>query len=169
MRSIALASASVGVLVERRAAKSPWADFLWRPVSVLVGKPAAEPWTVLTAQGDMTLFYAGSAVIALYRTETSPYRDNLASVEPKLWVALRPVLSSLPYELFAVTADPAEGEAFTEAGGNLVEAVAMPHEIIAIVREFVARHHVERPFQKRRRQSAETARTAYLKARGQAS
>lgn len=166
MSSTALARIAVGVLVERRAARSAWADLLWRPITVLPGEPSAEAWTVLSAAGDTTLFYAGSAIIDLYRTETSSYRDNLASGEPRLWVALRPVRSGLPYELFAVTADPAEGEAFTEAGTNLVETVPMPHEIVATVREFIVRHHVERPFQKRRRQPADPALAACSKGRG---
>jgi hypothetical protein len=106
-------------------------------------------------QAETTLFYAGKAVIELHRTETSYYRDNLASAAPKLWVALRPTASEPPYELLAVTADPAEGEAFTDAGSNLVETVPMPLDVAAIVGQFVARHHVERPFIKRRRQPAE--------------
>jgi hypothetical protein len=157
MRSTALARIPVGVIVERRAAKSPWVDFLWRPVSVLVGEPSADPWTALDAADGVTLFYAGSTSIELHRTETSYYRDNLASTAPKLWVALRPLTSGAPYELFAVTADPAEGEALTDSVSNLVEAVPMPREVIAQVSDFIDRHHVERPFLKRRRQPADPA------------
>ena len=94
-------------------------------------------------------------MIELHRTETTNYRDNLASGAPALWVALRPASSERPYELLAVTADPAEGEAFTDAGSNLVEAVPMPPDIAEIVARFIAEHHVERPFVKRRREPAE--------------
>jgi hypothetical protein len=87
----------------------------------------------------------------LHRTETSNYRDNLASGAPSLWVVMQPKASDPPYELLAVTADPAEGEAFTDAGNNLVEAVAMPSDVVAMVDRFVASHHVERPFVKRQR------------------
>jgi hypothetical protein len=90
-------------------------------------------------------------VIELHRTETTNYRDNLASGAPALWVALRPVASERPYEILAVTADPAEGEAFTDAGGNVVEAVPMPPEVVESVVQFIAEHHVERPFVKRQR------------------
>jgi hypothetical protein len=149
--STALTRISVGVVVERRKAKSAWADVLWRPVSVLAGTPAAAPWTPLSADDEVTLFYAGEAVIELHRTETTNYRENLASGAPSLWVNMRPATSEPPYELLAVTADPAEGEAFTDAGSNLVEAVPMPPEIADVVARFVATHHVERPFVKRRR------------------
>jgi hypothetical protein len=147
----------VGVVVERRRARSIWAEFLWRPVSVFAGKAAAEPWTALDTQAETALFYVGHATVELHRTETSSYRDNLSSAAPKLWVVLRPTLSDPPYELVAVTADPAEGEAFTDAGSNLVEAVPMPRDIAEAVAQFVATHHVERPFLKRQRQSAEAS------------
>lgn len=151
MISTALTRISVGVVVERRMAKSAWADVLWRPVSVFAGTPETAPWTPLRTDDEVTLFYAGEAVIELHRTETNNYRDNLASGSPCLWINMRPSASERPYELLAVTADPAEGEAFTDAGSNLVEAVPMPADIADIVDRFIATHHVERPFVKRQR------------------
>lgn len=151
MRSTVLERIVVGVVAERREARSAWADFLWRPVSILSGKPSAAPWTPLSEEAGVALFYAGEAVIELHRTETSNYRDNLTSERPSIWVIMRPTASNPPYELLAVTVDPAEGEACTDAGSNLVDAVPMPQDIAAIVERFVARHHVERPFVKRRR------------------
>ena len=142
----------VGVVVERRKAKGMWTDFLWRPVSVLAGKPSTAPWTPLgEEEGERTLFYAGDAVIELHRTDATNYRNNLLSGMPSLWVVMQPAASNPPYELLAVTADPTEGEASTDAGNNLVEAVPMPPDIAAIVERFVASHHVELPFVKRRR------------------
>ena len=155
MRSTALARITVGVVVERRRAKSAWVDFLWRPVRVFAGEPSAAPWTLLAAEAETTLFYAGEAAIELHRTETTNYRENLGSGAPALWVALRPVASEWPYEILAVTADPAEGEAFTDAGSNLVEAVPMPADVVETIGRFIAEHHVDRPFVKRRRQPAE--------------
>jgi hypothetical protein len=152
-------------VVERRKAKSAWADVLWRPVSVFAGTPVAAPWTPLGGDDEVTLFYAGAAVIELHRTETTNYRDNLAAAAPSLWVNMRPAESEPPYELLAVTADPAEGEAFTDAGCNLVEAVPMPPDIADIVDRFVATHHVERPFVKRQRdQQAPTPQKAVERA-----
>jgi hypothetical protein len=149
-----LLSLPVGVVVERRKATSPWLDFVWQPVAVLPGLPAAEPWTRLDETGETATFFAGAADIALYRTETANYADNLASGAPQVWVVLRPTDGQPPYALVAVTADPAEGEAFTEAGNDLVETVPMPAHIKDEVERFVAEHHVERPFVKRQRDSA---------------
>jgi Protein of unknown function (DUF3305) len=60
-----------------------------------------------------------------------------------------------PYALFMVTADPAEGEGMTEAGNDLVEAVPMPALIQEAIADFVAEHHVERTFVKRKRDRAD--------------
>jgi hypothetical protein len=128
-----------------------WTNFLWRPVSVFAGIASAAPWTPLDAEAETTLFFAGGTVIELHRTETTNYRNNLASTMPALWVIMRPTASDPPYELLAVTADPAEGEASTDAGNNLVEAVPIPRDIVEIIDRFIASHHVERPFVKRRR------------------
>jgi Protein of unknown function (DUF3305) len=151
----AQARIEVGVVVERRKARSQWIDFTWRPVAVLTGAPDAAPWTMLSRDGDGTTFFAGSAEIALFRTETGNYRDNLATGAPTLWVALRPTSADPPYQLFGVTADPAEGEAWTEAGNDLVDVVPMPERVREMIAAFVAEHHVERPFHKRERDRAD--------------
>jgi hypothetical protein len=150
----ALASIPVGVVVARRKAESQWIDFTWQPVAVLPGEPAAAPWTVLSESQDVTTYYAGAALIELYRTETGNYRDNLAA-GGQLWVVLRPTGVDPPYDVVRVTADPAEGEAFTEAGNDMVEAVAMPEPIRDALEAFVAEHHVEREFFKRKRNRAD--------------
>jgi hypothetical protein len=158
VRSTTLARIVVGVVVERRKAKSPWLDFLWRPVSVLVGTPSAVPWTRIGEQGEAATFYAGEAAIELHRTETASYRQNLSSGMPALWVVLRPTAanaSSPAFDILTVTADPSEGEALTDAGNNLVATVPMPAAIIETIDSFIAEHHVERPFNKRQRNRGE--------------
>jgi hypothetical protein len=145
----------VGVVVERRRATSQWVDFLWRPVALLAGAPDADPWTMLDGDDEVTRFYAGAKDIELFRSETTNYRDNLCSGTPALWVALRPSGVEPPYEIILVTADPAEGEAFTETGTDLVEAVPMPDAIRDELARFVAEHHVERQTFKRKRDRAD--------------
>lgn len=151
MNTPALLSFPVGVVVERHKATSPWLDYVWRPVLVLAGVPAAAPWTLLRTDAGIATFYAGTATVALYRTETANYLSNLKSGAPSLWVVLRPREADFPYEVLAVTADPAEGEAFAEAGNDLIEMVPMPASLIAALEAFIAEHHVERPHYKRQR------------------
>jgi hypothetical protein len=151
LTSIAPSSIQVGVAVERRKAASAWAEMLWRPISVFAGVPSAAPWTVISSQANVTTFYVGQAIIELHRTETDNYRSNLASGAPLLWVILRSTHADPAFELLTVTADPAEGEAMTGAGNDLVETVPMAESIQAFVRAFVAEHHVERATFKRKR------------------
>jgi uncharacterized protein DUF3305 len=145
----------VSVVVERAKSTSQWIDYLWRPVAVLAGEPATAPWTRLTDDGERATFYAGRADVALYRTETGGYRDNLATGAPALWVVLRPTEADPPYDLFTVTADPSEGEGMTEAGNNIVEPVPMPEPIRAAIEAFILEHHQEQVFEKRKRDRAD--------------
>jgi hypothetical protein len=148
--SSALKRMSVGIVVERRKASSQWIDYVWRPVSALGGIPQAEPWTILAQAGDVTTYYAGAATIEFFRSATANYRDNLAG-DQSLWVVLRQTETDPPYTVIAVTADPSEGEAFTETGVDLVELVPLPDNVREAMIDFVAEHHVEQTFFKRQR------------------
>jgi hypothetical protein len=80
-----------------------------------------------------------------------------------LWIALRPTQAGEalaggiepPYEIATITADPAEGEALTEAGNDVVDVVPMPEPVRVQIEAFIAEHHVERPFYKRQRDRAD--------------
>ena len=89
----------------------------------------------------------------------APRPPTIATISPRgapvLWVALRPTGVEPPYDVVAVTADPAEGESLTEAGNDLVDVVPMPEPVRELIEAFVAEHHVERPFYKRKRDRAD--------------
>jgi Protein of unknown function (DUF3305) len=146
---------TVGVVVERRRAISPWANFIWRPTAALAGAPEAAPWTVLATDGDTMTYYAGTAELALYRSEVDRYRDNLVSGAPSIWIVLQARAGDPPVDIAAVTADPAEGEAWTEPGQAIVEAVAMPPAICDAVAAFVVDHPATQSFTKRVRDRAD--------------
>jgi hypothetical protein len=145
----------VGVVVERRKAQSQWIDFTWRAVGVLPGEPKMKPWTLLREEDEAKSFYVGGATVDLYRSEAAHYRDNLATGVPGIWVVMSPSEGERPYTIAAVTADPAEGEGFTETAAYLVEQVPMPEAIRETVERFVDEHHVDREFVKRKRQPAD--------------
>jgi len=118
-----LATIPVGVLVERSKSSNQWSDYYWRAVGVLAGQPETPAWTKLSDDGERATFYAGTAEIELYRTETTYYRSNLESGAPAVWVALRAADGDPPFIVAAVTADPAEGESLTETATDLIEQV----------------------------------------------
>lgn len=149
-----LATIPVGVIVERRKSLNQWAEYYWRTVGVLAGQPETPAWTRLNDDDECAIFYAGTAEIELYRTETMYYRNNLESGTPALWVALRATNGDAPFTVSMVTADPAEGESLTETATDLVEQVPMPNSIQRTVADFVTKHYVEQPFVKRKRDRA---------------
>ncbi|MYZ50256.1 DUF3305 domain-containing protein [Propylenella binzhouense] len=157
---------SVGIVVERRPLRSIWADHAWVPVAALPAPAAAEAWTLLSEEDGIARFYAGAADIALHHTETAHYRDNLLSGAPALWVVLQASEAAPGVALFAVTADPTEGEGYTETGAEIVDPVPMPAAVQARVAAFVAEHHVERAFFKRKRDTADPEALALRPARG---
>jgi hypothetical protein len=105
----------------------------------------------LSDEGERATFFVGAADIELYRSEAGNYRQNLLVENPLLWVALRRTEADPPYILAAVTVDPAEGESWAALGNDLVDTVAMPPAVEALVAEFVSEHYVEQPFLKRQR------------------
>jgi hypothetical protein len=145
---------TVGVIVERRKLDNPWVDHAWLPSAILPGAPSAAAWTLLSERDGVRQLYAGPYVLNFFSIDTAHYRDNLMSGSPKIWVSLRRTEDEPPVRVIGVTADPSEGEAYTEAGDDIVEAVAMPQEIALRLAAFIEAHHVEREFYKRRRDTA---------------
>jgi Protein of unknown function (DUF3305) len=145
----------VAVLAERRPAATRWADWSWRAVEVLEQSPAVPAWTVLREAEGRTLFFAGDAEVALHPTDTSNYRDNLTAAAPSVWVVLRACDAAPGYALHLVTVDAGEAHIYAEAGNDLLEALPMPPGLRATTTAFVAEHHIERGFKKRRRDRAD--------------
>jgi hypothetical protein len=141
----------VSVVLERRALASEWLDHAWLPVAVLPGAPDLAIGTPLGETDTGERFFAGAFTMELHRTDTATYRDNLATSAPRIWIAARPQQDGAMPVVVGVTPDPAEGESYTEAGADIVEHVPMAPEIASLLAEFIAAHHVERPFIKRRR------------------
>lgn len=143
----------VGIIVERRKIDKPWQDHSWRPIGVL---PHAAPgrWRQLSDADGRAQFYAGNLPLELHRGETEGYLVNLSQDPPAVYIVLRQSeqeeSGGLEVEPFLATVCPYEAMAYTEAGDEVVEGVPMPPEVMSWLAEFVQRHHVERPFQKRK-------------------
>ena len=139
----------VAVLAERRPGSTPWQAVLWRAAAVLDAAPPVPPGTVLRREGEVELHFLGAGEIALHRTDTPNYKENLESGAPRAWVLLRPEGEGVALQ--AVTVDPGEAEVLAESQAAWLEALPLPAALAARLAAFVAEHHVERVFHKRQR------------------
>lgn len=145
------ATMSVSVIMERRNSNSPWQDYSWRPIGVLP-QVAHERGKVLSEGDDWAHFQVGTLQIELHRGETEGYLVNLSQSPPVVFIILRrgETADELEVEPFHVTVCPYEAMGYGESGDETVESIPMPAEVMAWLREFVARYHVDKPFVKRR-------------------
>jgi hypothetical protein len=141
----------VSVVVERRETDNQWDAHLWRPVGVLP-RADLEPGKVLAEGEGWTQFYGGVLDIELFRGETDGYRTNLSQESPSVYVVLRRDADAegLEFEPFMATVCPYEAMSYGEGNDDVVEGVPMPPEVMEWLREFVALHHVDKPFVKRK-------------------
>lgn len=146
----------VGVVAERRPGATPWAEHAWLAREVLEDAPALPPWTVLREEAGRTLFFAGIAEVALHPTDTDNYIHNLQQESPRIWVVLRPVAEAPGYRLQTATVDAGEAQLYAESGSDLLESLPIPPGLRAILEAFVAEHHKQREFHKRKRDRADT-------------
>lgn len=146
---------TVGLVVERRPASSPWRRWRWRAVEVVPGLATAE-WRLLVDNPTLARFAAGGLDLELHRKATADYKAALSSTPPQLYTVLRPIEQEpVPYRPFLITASPWEAQAYQDSGEDLIESVAMPEPLVAWIEAFVADHHVDQPFFKRRRKGAD--------------
>jgi hypothetical protein len=141
----------ISVVIERRASNSPWQEYVWRAVGVLP-KAAAERGQLLASGEGWAHFQGGTLELELHRGETEGYLTNLSQTPPVVFVVLRrrEEGEGLDYEPFVATACPYEAMGYTPGGDDIIEGVPMPPEVMAWVQEFVALHHVDVPFKKRK-------------------
>jgi hypothetical protein len=139
----------LGVVLEQRSNPHPWAGRTWRAVAVIAGAPppAREP----PGSGEER-FHAATLELGLYRRETEGYRVNLSQPRPAVYVVVRAAgnANARP-EPFLVTVCPHEAQNYEVGGEEWVDAVPMPPAVAAMVGRFVAEHHVDEPFVKRKR------------------
>ncbi len=158
----ALRRLDLAVIAERRPGVTRWQEHVWRVVAVQEEVPPLAPWTMLRDGGadgrrGGELWFAGTAELALHRSDTPNYKDNLESAWPLVWALLRPAPGTPSgMALAAVTVDPGEAEVLSENPSDTLEALPMPPALASTLAAFVREHHVERAFHKRKRDRADS-------------
>lgn len=133
---------TLAVVMERRAARSRWADVVWQPASVLESdEPAGAP-RLLVKEGEYEQWLHPGFALEIHRDETEGYYMNVSSGSPRVFVAWRMEGdAALPLQ---VTASYDEGGRWLD-GGNSVDGVAMPDVIFAWVGDYVEKNYRPEP------------------------
>lgn len=145
----------LGVVVAREKIDHPWQEYRWRAVSVFLDAPEKANWRTLTSEVGVSQYHAATLPLVLHRKESMSYRVNLANGEPSIYVVLREDSehgSERPVSVHSVTASPFEAQAHSDMAFDMVDRVAMPERLLALVEAFIAEHPVEDTFVKRKRQ-----------------
>lgn len=145
-------SMKLGVVVERRDSRSRWQDYDWTAVAVIPGAPPVADMRMLRAGPGWVQFHAATLDLDLFHRETEGYKVNMSGETPAVYVVLRQGEEADEPDVvpFCVTVCPYEAQDYLDAGDCLVEAVAMPDSVLALVKDFVDQHHVDVPFVKRK-------------------
>ena len=150
-------SMPVGIVVERCEVDNPWIDHRWRPIAVVPGLAEVAEWRELRRVGRCTHYLSASLPITLHRKETDAYCANLVSDRPAVYVVLDHTESEEddPWEVRVslATVSPFDAQDQLDTDEGIIEAVPMPEELRDWVERFVAQHHEEQPFKKRKRKN----------------
>ena len=138
-------------MLRRTPGATRWAAHAWKAVAVIPGAGAADG-RVLRREGEAVEILAATLTLALWRTDAEAYLAGLAARVPSVFVVLRPGATpgAAPAPAL-VTASPYEAQDYADSGEEIVEPVAMPPGLVALLRDFCEAHHEEERFVKRRR------------------
>ncbi len=154
------ATLPVGVVLRKQPGVTRWANWVWRVVGVLPGAGPAN-WREMRREGEAVEYHAATCELEVHRAETEAYLVALSNDPPSCYVVLRENEdpdAEHEVEVFLVTANAFEAQDYLDSGEEIVEAVPMPPTLIGWLSDFVARHHKEEEFYKRKRDKVKTDR-----------
>jgi hypothetical protein len=159
----------IGVIIERKKIDNPWQDYSWRAVSVFSGAPVIDDWQVIRSGTDWVQFHAATLDLELFRKETEGYRYNLSTETPSVYVVMRQGEDVDEPDIVPhlVTACPYEAMSYSNDGDDIVDAVAMPPEVMGLVRDFIQEFHVDEPIYKRKRDKVDPSALGFSRRRRQ--
>jgi len=143
----------VGIVLERRRIGHPWQEYAWHAAEVVPGAPDIAASSLLQQGEGWTRHHMATLDVELFPRETEGYRFNLSQAQPAVYVLWRHAGEDIEQapEVFHVTVCPYEAQDYLDGGDVVVEAVALPDLVAQWMRTYIARHHVDEPFEKRRR------------------
>jgi hypothetical protein len=136
---------SLAVIMQRRAIQNRWQSEVWEPLGVVLNHAGASEPQLLVEEGGIAQWLHPGFTLKLFRDETEGYYLNVSSNEPRVFVMWR-MEDDLGVPKF-VTLSYNEASRLMD-GGEQVDNMAMPAELLAWVGAYVEEHY--RPEVKKR-------------------
>ncbi len=146
----AYSAVPVGVVLRRTPGVTRWQKWAWTASAVLPGAGPAD-WRELRREGDTVEYHAATEVMELHGADAEAYLHGLQAQIPSVYVVMRSRAGRAPLDVVLVTASPYEAQDYTDSGEEIVEKVAMPPILKALVEDFVEQFYEEEVFVKRKR------------------
>jgi hypothetical protein len=138
-------SFSLAIVMQRRPAKSRWADVVWEPHGVVPGYQGSEV-KLLVDQGGTAQWLHPGFIVELHRDEAEGYYLNVSSQDPRVFILWRMDEDrGVPAH---VTVSSEEAARWMD-GGHSVDSVKMPAEVFAWVGDWVEKNYRPKPPEKR--------------------
>lgn len=135
----------LAVVMQKRAINNRWQSEVWEPFGVVLNYAGAgEPSLLVEENGNAQWLHPGFAV-KLHHDETEGYYLNVSSNEPRVFVMWR-IENDFAVPKFVTLSYNEAGRLMD--GGEQVDTVAMPAELLAWVGAFVEANY--RPEVKKR-------------------
>ena len=143
----------LAVILQRTPLANRWVSERWEPVAVeleAVVSPSAAALIGDDANGTRWRF--GGMAVELHPSEAEGYYLNITSAEPKVFVMWRCADAGVDPAAFPVIVTVSYNQAARMLdGGEQVDAVPLPAELLAWMQPFVALHYKPEPRRKVRR------------------
>jgi hypothetical protein len=136
------ATKTLAVIMQRRNARSRWAEVIWEPVAVHESDEAPGSARLVMQQDDYEQWLHPGFELAIHRDEIEGYYLNVSSGSPRVFVLWRmEEEQGLPLQ---ITASYEEGGRWLD-GGNSVDSVTMPPAIFGWIGEYVENNYRPEP------------------------
>ncbi len=133
----------LAVIIQRTPLSNRWASERWEPVSVEL-EAAISPTTAIKIAEDATgvRWRFGGMTVELHPSEAEGYHLNIIAAEPKVFVMWRAADAGVEPAAFPVVVTLSYNQAARMMdGGERVDSVPLPPQLLAWMQPFVAEHY----------------------------
>jgi hypothetical protein len=159
-------SMPIAIVMQRRALQNRWQSEVWEPLGVIVNHAGGGEPSLLVEEGGVVQWLHPGFELKLFRDEAEGYYLNVSSDEPRVFIMWR-MEDELAVPKFVTLSYNEAGRLMD--GGEQVDTVAMPAELMAWAGGYVEENYRPEPKKRNRPQSFVSPKDRLKKATGKPS